>query len=483
LRNIGLLLAMARTGIMANEEQAMDESRERSPTEPLMTPVPQTQYAQSGEISIAYQVVGSGPLDLIVTPGFVSHLDCSWEEPSFARCLNRLASFCRLIHFDKRGTGLSDRDAGIPSLEQRMDDIRAVLDAAGSRRAAILGVSEGGPMSALFAATYPERTEALILYGTYAKAAWAPDYPWGARLDNAAARDEETRRTWGSPASVRRNVQGWLAPSRANDERFCEWIAKLTRLGASPGAAVALQRMNRLIDVRDVLPSIHVPTLVMRRADDPVSPIEPCRYMVEHIPGAKYVELQGVDHMYFVGDADIIVDEIQEFLTGERSTPEPDRILATVLFTDIVGSTGRAIELGDARWRELLESHNAAAQHAIARFRGRGIKSTGDGILATFDGPARAVRCACALRDDVRRLGLEIRAGLHAGEIELMGHDIGGIAVHTAARVAGKAEASEIWVSRTVKDLVAGSGLEFSERGVFELKGIPGSWPLFTVNG
>jgi len=443
---------------------------------------PPTRYAQSGEISIAYQVTGAGPFDLVMTPGFVSHLDCCWEEPSFARHLQRMASFCRLIRFDKRGTGLSDREAGIPSLEQRMDDIRAVMDSAGSRRAAILGISEGGPMSALFAATYPERTVALILYGTYARTTWAPDYPWGSRQDNADARDEATRKTWGSPEAIHNMVAGWLAPSMADDQRFCEWMGRFVRLGASPGAAVALQRMNRLIDVRDVLPTIHVPTLVLRRIGDPVGSAESSRYLADHIPGASYVELPGTDHMNFVGDADGFDDEVQEFLTGERSVPEHDRILATVLFTDIVDSTRRAAEMGDRRWRELLDGHNALAQGAISRFRGRAVKSTGDGFLATFDGPARAVRCAFALRDEVRRLGLEIRAGLHTGEIELMGDDIGGIAVHMAARVAAKAEANEVWASRTVRDLVAGSGLEFSERGDFDLKGIPGTWPLFTVD-
>jgi pimeloyl-ACP methyl ester carboxylesterase/class 3 adenylate cyclase len=446
-----------------------------------MTRPPPTQYAQSGDISIAYQVTGEGPIDLIVTPGFVSHLDCSWEEPSFARCLERMASFCRLILFDKRGTGLSDRAAGVPSLEQRTDDIRAVMDAAGSRRAAILGISEGGPMSALFAATYPERTESLILYGTYAKTMWAPDYPWGTRLDVAEARDEETRKTWGSPAAVRAMVKGWLAPSMGDDPNFCEWTGRLARLGASPGAALALRKMNRAIDVRAVLPSIHVPTLVLRRKDDPGAPIEPSKYLADHIPGAKYVELPGDAHLYFVGDADAFIDEIQEFLTGERSAREQDRILATVLLSDIVDSTRRTAEIGDQRWRELLDRHNAIAQSAIARFHGRAIKNTGDGFLATFDGPARAIRCASAIRNEVRRLGLEVRAGLHAGEIELMGDDIGGIAVHIAARVAAQAKANEVWVSRTVKDLVAGSGLEFDERGTFELKGISGSWPLFAA--
>ena len=446
-----------------------------------MTQLPATRYAQSGEVSIAYQVTGNGPIDLIMTPGFVSHLDHSWEEPSFARCLQRFASFCRLIRFDKRGTGLSDREAGIPSLEQRMDDIRAVMDSAGSERAAILGISEGGPMSALFAATYPARTEALILYGTYARTSWAPDYPWGTRMEDAAAHDDEVRRTWGSPEATRRLVANWLAPSMANDERFCEWTGKLTRLGASPGAAIALRRMNRSIDVRDILPSIHVPALVLRRVDDPGAAIEASRYLVEHIPGAKFVELPGDAHFHFVGDGDPFVDEIQEFLTGERTAPEPDRILATVLLTDIADSTRRAADLGDQRWRELLGRHNALAQKAIARFRGRAIKSTGDGYLATFDGPARAIQCAFAIRDQSRQIGLTIRAGLHTGEVELIGDDIGGIAVHIAARVATNAQADEVWTSRTVRDLVVGSGLEFSERGDFDLKGVPGRWPLFTV--
>jgi pimeloyl-ACP methyl ester carboxylesterase/class 3 adenylate cyclase len=446
-----------------------------------MTQLPETRYAQSGDVSIAFQVTGNGPIDLIMTPGFVSHLEHSWDEPSFSDCLRRFAQFCRLIRFDKRGTGLSDRDAGIPSLEQRMDDIRAVMDCAGSQRAAILGISEGGPMSALFAATYPERTEALILYGTYARTSWAPDYPWGIRAEEAAARDDEVRKTWGSAAATHRMVAEWLAPEMADDERFCEWAGKHLRLGASPGAAVALRRMNRTIDVRDILPSIHVPALVLRRINDPGNSLDDSRYLAEHIPGAKFIELPGQAHLHFVGDGDAFVDEIQEFLTGERPAPEPDRILATVLLTDIADSTRRAAELGDQRWRELLGHHNDLARKAIARFRGRAVKSTGDGFLATFDGPARAIRCAFAIRDESRQLGLAIRSGLHTGEVELIGDDIGGIAVHFAARVAAKAKADEVWTSRTVKDLVAGSGLAFSAQGEFDLKGIPGTWPLFAV--
>jgi pimeloyl-ACP methyl ester carboxylesterase/class 3 adenylate cyclase len=446
-----------------------------------MMQIPPTQYAQSGEISIAYQVVGDGPVDLIMTPGFVSHLDCAWEEPSFARCLQRLASFSRLILFDKRGTGLSDRESGVPSLEQRMDDIRAVLDSVGSQRAAIVGISEGGPMSALFAATYPERTSALILYGTYARVAWAPDFPWGRRYDNVEAFEENMRKSWGTPAAIRQQLAGWLAPSKANDAHFCEWAGRFMRLGASPGAVVALNRMNRVIDVRAVLPSIRVPTLVLQRVGDPGARIQDSRYLAEHIPNARFVELPGDAHLYFVGDGDAFIDEVEEFVTGERSAPEPDRILATVLFTDIADSTKRAAEIGDRRWRELVGSHDVLAQKAIARFGGRAIKSTGDGFLATFDGPARAIRCAFAIRDEARHLGLAIRSGLHTGEIELVGDDIRGIAVHTAARVAANAKANEVWASRVVKDLVGGSGLAFEERGIFELKGVPGEWPLFAV--
>lgn len=339
-------------------------------------------------------------------------------------------------------------------------------------------------MSALFAATYPERTEALILYGTYPRTAWAPDYPWGSKYDNVEAieaLEAKKRSAWGTPESVKRSVGGWLAPSMADDARFLEWAGRYTRLGASPGAAVALARMNRPIDVRAILPSIHVPTLVLRRRQDEGCALEASRYLADHIPGARFVELNGDAHFYFVGDQDEFIDEIEEFLTGERSAPEPDRILATVLLTDICDSTRRAAELGDQRWREMLERHNEVMQRTIARFRGRAIKSTGDGVLATFDGPARAIRCAMAMRDELGRMGLALRAGLHAGEIELIGDDIGGIAVHMAARVAAQAGEKEVWTSRTVKDLVAGSGLEFTERGDFTLKGIAGSSPLFAV--
>lgn len=443
-----------------------------------MVTQPDTKFAQSSDVSIAYQVVGHGPLDLLVVPGFVSHVEQAWEDPSFTRFLLQLASFSRLILFDKRGTGLSDRISGIPTLEQRMDDVRAVLDAAGSQRVALFGISEGGPMSVLFAATYPERTSGLVLYGTIARGAWAPDYPWGSKPENEETEAwlEGWRKEWGGPY----NVEVW-APSMEKDERFRQWWAKYLRLSASPAAVINIFRMNMTIDVRAILPTIHIPTLVLHRVGDRAINIEQGRFFAEHIPGAKFVELSGDDHLWWVGDSEAIVNEIQEFLTGERQTIEPDRVLATILFTDIVNSTKHAAEMGDRRWRDLLDSHNALMHKEISRFRGRAIKSTGDGFLATFDGPARAIRCAFAISDEVRRLGIEMRAGLHTGEIELIGEDVGGIAVHIAARVLAKAEAKEVWVSRTVKDLVVGSGFNFSERGVYDLKGIPGEWRLFTA--
>ncbi len=441
-----------------------------------MATQPETKFTQSGDVSIAYQVVGNGPPDLVVVPGFVSHLEQAWEDPSFARFLLQLASFSRLILFDKRGTGLSDRITGIPTLEQRMDDVRAVMDAAGSKRAALLGISEGGSMSVLFAATYPERTSALVLYGSIARGAWAPDYPWGPKPEEEEEWLEGWRKEWGGPYAI----EVW-APAMAEDERFRQWWAKYLRLSASPAAVINVFRMNMAIDVRAILPTIHIPTLVLHRVGDRPINIEQGRYLAEHIPGAKFVELSGDDHLWWVGDSEAIVNEIQEFLTGERPTIELDRVLATVLFTDIVDSTKRATEMGDRRWRDLLDTHNALTHKEISRFRGRAVRSTGDGILATFDGPARAISCAFAISSEVRRLGIEVRAGLHTGEIDLIKEDVGGIAVHIAARVLEKADANEVWVSRTVKDLVAGSEFEFSERGVYSLKGMPGEWHLFTV--
>ena len=434
---------------------------------------PETRYAKSGDVNIAYQVVGDGPFDLVWVPGWVSHLEHDWDEPSSARFLNRLASFSRLIRLDKRGTGLSDRvsPAELPTLEERMDDVRAVMDAAGSERAALLGASEGGSLGALFAATYPERTTALVLYAANAR---HPAHDLTAEQLQPIL--DAFERSWGQGMAL----PMW-APSRADDPQLKEWGARFERLGASPGAAVALFRMAAAIDIRHVLPAIRVPTLILHRTGDQALPVMDSRYMAEQIPGAKYVELPGIDHWWFVGDSDAILGEIQEFLTGVRPAPEPDRVLATVLFTDIVNSTQRATELGDRRWRELLDSYYGLTRKELGRFRGREIKTMGDGFLATFDGPARGIRCARTISESVDQLGIAIRAGLHTGECEMMGEDIGGIAVHIGARVAAEAAAGEVLVSSTVKDLVAGSGIAFEDRGSHALKGVPEEWRLFAV--
>jgi class 3 adenylate cyclase len=441
--------------------------------------LPQTRYAKSGDVYIAYQVVGDAPLDLLLVSGGMTHLECSWEFPAFARSARRLASFSRLILFDKRGTGLSDRMSGPATLEERMDDVRAVLDAVGSERAALYGVSEGGPMSALFAATYPTRTSALVLYGTIAKFTADEGYPWGW---SPGVFDQILQATVASWGQVDSPFPPLLAPSLAGDMRFREGWARFERQAASPGAVAALMRMNAEIDIRHILPTIRVPTLIVHRAGDTLVAVGQGRYLAEHIPGAKYVELAGADHLPIAGDSDAINDAIEEFLTGARHVEEPDRVLATVLFTDIVRSTERAAELGDRRWLALLDEHHAVVRRELARFRGREVKTTGDGFLATFDGPARAVRCARSLVEAIQRLGLEVRTGLHTGECEMVGDDVRGIAVHTAARVAGAAASGEVLVSSTVKDLVAGAGITFVERGTRALKGVPGKWRLFAVS-
>ncbi len=441
-----------------------------------MTTSPETRYAKSGQVHIAYQVVGNGPPDLVLVPGWVSHIEYAWEEPSFSQWLRRLVSFSRLILLDRRGTGLSDRVADLPSLEQRMDDVRAVMDAAGSERAALFGISEGGPMCMMFAATYPERTSALVLYGTFARATRAPDYPIGLPVEGLEKFLELIGRSWGSGFSA-----DYFAPSLAHDEQFRRSWARFERLAVSPAGIQTLIRMLYETDARHVLPVIRVPTLIVHRAGDQAARVAGARYMAERIPGAKYVELPGADHFPFVGDVDAILDEVEEFLTGARHGPEIDRVLATVLFTDIVASTERVAELGDHRWRDLLESYLGLVRRQLAQFRGREIDTAGDGVFATFDGPARAIRCAFAIRTAVRQLGIEIRAGLHTGECEIIGDKVGGIAVHIGARVAAAAGAGEVLVSNTVKDLVAGSGITFESRGTHVLKGIPGEWFLYTV--
>jgi pimeloyl-ACP methyl ester carboxylesterase len=437
---------------------------------------PETRYARSGDVNIAYQVVGEGSRDLVLVPGWLSNVEVFWEEPTVVHFFERLASFVRLILFDKRGTGLSDRVPDIPNLETRMDDVRAVMDAARSPRAALLGYSEGGPMCALFAATHPDRTTALIMVGSYARRIWAPDYPCGMPRQEWEDFVESLPRAWGGPVGL--DVR---APSMAADPRFRDWWSRFMRQSGSPGAGRAVLRMNADIDVRSVLPAIRVPTLVIHNAAELTVPVAAGRYLAERIPGAKYVELPGVDHLPFVGNADAILDEIEEFLTGARHGPDLDRVLATVLFTDIVDATGRASELGDRRWRDLLGAHHERVRDELARFRGREIDTAGDGFLATFDGPARAVRAACAISESVRRLGLEIRAGLHTGECEMMGAKVGGVAVHIGARIAALASAGEVLVSSTVKDLVAGSGIKFTDRGAHTLKGVPNEWHLFAV--
>jgi pimeloyl-ACP methyl ester carboxylesterase len=439
---------------------------------------PKTQYAKSGRAHIAYQVLGDGPLDLVLVHGWISHLELLWEQPAAARSLRRLASFSRLILFDKRGTGLSDPVPidQLPTLEQRMDDVRAVMDAAGSERAALMGNSEGGPMNLLFAATYPKRTVALILVASYARLAVASDYPWGTPTEVSDKLLDHIDKEWGTGVAL-----GALAPSHKDDPQMLEWWARYQRQAASPGAAAALLRMAYDSDVRAALSAITAPTLILHRTQDRMMPRAHSRYLAQHIQGAKFVELPGQDHLFFVGEADAMLDEIQEFLTGRREPGEPDRILATVLFADIVASTERAAQLGDHRWHELLEGYYELARRELIRFRGREIDTAGDGFFAAFDGPARAVRCAEAITTGVRALGIEVRAGLHTGECEVIGEKIGGIAVHIGARVSALARPGEVLVSNTVKDLVAGSGLAFEERGAQTLKGVPGEWRLYAV--
>jgi pimeloyl-ACP methyl ester carboxylesterase len=439
---------------------------------------PTTRYAKSGDYSIAYQIVGDANLDLVFVPGFVSHIEHAWEDPEFAHFLDRLASFSRLILFDKRGTGLSDRVPveKLPTLEERMDDVRAVMDAAGSEQAALFGVSEGGPMSMLFATTYPERVLALVLYGTYAKRVRDADYPWGPTVDEHLDFLDAVQGDWGGPSQV----DTW-APSVAEDDRFKRWWGQYLRLGASPAAARAVLAMTRDIDVREILPAIRVPTLILHRTGDRRIDIGGSRYMARRIPNARLVELPGIDHLVWIGDADSVVDEMEEFLTGTRHSAEPNRVLATVLFTDMVESTSRAVQLGDARWRALISDHDRLVRGELTRFRGREIDRRGDGFLAIFDGPARAVRCALSIVERVHELGIQVRAGLHTGELEKIESGIAGIAVHIGARVMSLAGPDEVLVSSTVRDLVAGSGLMFSDKGTYELKGVPGSWRILRV--
>ena len=437
---------------------------------------PRTHYARSGDLNIAYQVLGDGPPDLVYVPGWVSHLEYGWENPIYARFFERLGSFCRLILFDKRGTGLSDRDVGYPTLEERMDDVRAVMDAVGSERAAVLGASEGGSLSILFAATYPERTVALMLFGCFAKRIWSPDYPWAPTRESRQAWFEMLENDWGGETDLSE-----ISPSTIGNQDLQEWFATYCRFGASPRAAMQLGRLNTEIDVRDILPAIHTPTLVLHRSGDKHVLVDEGRYLAGHIPEAKLVELPGDDHPIWASGNDDIADEIEEFLTGVRRGAEPDRKLLTVLFTDIVNSTAKLTELGDLRWKELLGRHDTIVRKQLQLFRGQEVKSTGDGFLAVFDGPTRAIQCAVEVGKQLSPLGLEIRTGVHTGECEQRDDDISGIAVHIASRILDRAAPGEVLVSSTVTNLVVGSGLKFDERGEEALKGIPGSWQLFAV--
>jgi class 3 adenylate cyclase len=437
---------------------------------------PRIQYARNGDVSIAYQVVGKGPQDLVVTSGFVSHLETIWEWPRYRYFLQRLASFSRLIVWDKREQGLSDRMGQPPTLEQGMDDLLCVLDAAGSERAALFGVSEGGPMVCLFAASFPERVSHLVLYGTWAKLLRAEDHPVGIPREAFDRWLNRTASDWGGPAAL-----ATFAPSAVDDEEEAAWWARLLRSGTSPRAAKSLMEMYREIDVRPVLAAITAPTLVLMRRDDLLAPSAQGRALARLIPQARVVNLEGRDHLFFLGDTDALLDEVEEFVTGTRQEREPERVLATVLFTDIVGSTERAAAAGDRDWRALLERHDGLVREQLVRFRGREIKQLGDGFLAAFDGPARAVSCAASITEQVRRLGIDVRAGVHTGECEQRDGDLAGMAVHIGARVGAQAGPGEVLVSGTVKDLVVGSGLEFAERGVTELKGVPGEWRLYAL--
>jgi class 3 adenylate cyclase len=436
--------------------------------------IPEVRYAKSGDVHIAYQQFGTGPVDLVIVPGWASHLEIAWEDPFFVRFFERLGSFARVVWFDKRGTGLSDRVGDLPILEVRMDDVRAVMDAVGFERAAIFGLSEGGSMSALFAATYPERTNALVLFGAFARRTRSEDYPWAPTREEREAWIRSLESGWGSDNDI-----DTLAPSRAGDSGFRSWFLRYGRASVSPSAAVALARMNTEIDIRAILPTIRVPTLVLQRTGD--RDVDPgnARYLASAISGAKLVELPGEDHLVSAGDVDSVVGELEEFLTGHRSHGPVDRVLTTILFTDLVGSTEHASKIGDGPWSDLLLRHNEAVRRELARFGGKEIKTTGDGFLATFDGPARAVRCAGAIRDALHSLGLSVRSGIHTGECEVMAGDIGGVGVHLAARVMDFASSGQILVTNTVRDLTSGSGLVFVDRGEHTFKGIADPWHLY----
>lgn len=437
---------------------------------------PNTRYAHSGNLAIAFQVVGDGPLDIVYVPGWVSNLDYAWTLPRMAHVFERLGAFGRLIMFDKRGTGLSDRNVGYPTLGERMEDLNAVMAAVGSERAALMGTSEGGNLCMLFAATYPERTAALVLYGSFAKGLWAEDYPWAKTREQTEEELEQIARDWGGPFDLSN-----AAPSLAGDEATSDWLAAYLRNSAAPQDALSLWRWNTEIDVREILPTIHVPTLVLCRSGDRWVKRQEGQYLADHIAGATFIELPGDDHVIWAGDTDRALDEIEEFLTGTRPIPPVERLLLTVLFTDIVGSTALAARLGDREWKQLLRRHDGIVRAELGRHGGTEIKMTGDGLLATFQGPTRAIQCAGAIRESLKSLGLTIRAAAHTGECEMRENDVGGLCVHIAARILGEAGAGEFLVSRTVRDLVVGSGTVFAELEERSLRDVPGTWQLHSV--
>lgn len=430
-----------------------------------------TRYAKSGNVHIAYQVFGEGPRDLLIIPGATSHIEVAWESPDYAHAMARLGGFARIITFDKRGQGLSDRGVPVPILEERADDVMAVMEAAGSSRVAIFAQSEGGLLAMLFAAAHPERTSALMLFGSFSHVPKTPEMDPAARALAARADNWDQ----GYPVAL-------MAPSRVQDAAYCEWLGKTSRASVGVGDFLALLRMVMETDVTPVLPAISVPTLVLHRVEERMVPLELARDMAARIPRAKFVEMPGTDHMAWSQNVDELVDEIEDFLTGSHRRPEPDRILTTVMFMDIADSTGRAVQLGDANWRELLQRYYGVVERNLGNFRGRQVNKAGDGILASFDGPARAIKCSLAISQAVDPLGLSVRSGIHTGECEIIGDDLSGIAVHIGARVCSLAEPRETLISSTVKDLVAGSGLSFADRGMHPLKGVPGEWRLFAAS-
>jgi pimeloyl-ACP methyl ester carboxylesterase len=457
-----------------SDELTREDRAHKQSTTPAGSP--ETRYARSGDLSIAYQVTGKGP-DLVLVPGSLSHVELGWDTPATSFLYPRLSGFSRMITFDKRGTGLSDRTAELPTLEERMDDVRAVMDAAHCERATVVGISEGGPMALLFAATYPERVTSLVLWSTFARLAWAPDYPEGTNEQIGEWFCDQIEEIWGQ-GRVWPLISTHDAP---DDEATRRHLARMERNSATPAMAAAANRFGLHVDARHALSAISAPTLVVHRIGDPLTSVLHARYMAEHIRGAQLLELPGDFHFSYLGKDEDALDEIEEFLTGSRQQPEIDRVLKTVLFTDIAESTAQAARSGDRRWHELLDTHDATVRRELQRFRGQEVKSTGDGFLACFDGPARAIHCARAISERAQTIGLDIRAGLHSGECIPRGNDFAGVAVHIGARVAGLADPGEVLVTSTVRDLVAGSNIEFADRGRHTLRGIPGEWQLLAV--